>query len=273
VSSFVARRTNFIAALLGVSVLTAALCHLLEISLHPEAIYTGGLLLALVLALTLFNARKKLSFLPLGSAAAWLQAHIYLGWFSLVVFLLHIHFGTPRGLLQIALAIVFCLVAFSGVFGLYISRRLPPRMVCSGEPLIYERIPAQRVKIRRTVEDLIRKAESETDSSTLGDFYLAHLQSFFDRVPPALSALLSPGRASHGILAGMATLNRYLNSKEKEIANEIGDWIETKQNLDFQYASQRLLKFWLFIHIPATYGLILLALVHAYVATIYAGRL
>jgi cytochrome b subunit of formate dehydrogenase len=71
----------------------------------------------------------------------------------------------------------------------------------------------------------------------------------------------------------MTALDRYLNPKEKEIANEISDWIETKQNLDFQYASQRLLKLWLFVHIPATYALILLALVHAYVATIYAGRL
>jgi hypothetical protein len=273
VSPFVARRTGFIVALLGVSALTAALSHLLEISLHPAAIYTGGLLLALVLALTLFNARKKLPFLPLGNAATWLQIHIYVGLFSLVVFLLHIHFRAPHGWLQGALAFVFCLVAFSGVFGLYISRSLPPRMTRSGEPLIYERIPAYRLKVKSAIEDLVRKAEAETDSSTLGNYYVAHLREFVDHVPAAPSALLNPERALHGILAGMTALNRYLNPQEKEIAGEIGDWIETKQNLDFQYASQRLLKLWLFIHIPATYALILLALVHGYTATIYAGRL
>ena len=46
------------------------------------AMYTGWLLLALVLGLTFFNARKKLPFLPLLSASTWLQAHIYLGWLA-----------------------------------------------------------------------------------------------------------------------------------------------------------------------------------------------
>jgi len=272
VSPLVARRTGFTVALLGVCALTTGAWHLLEISLHPAALYTGGLLLALVLALTLFNARKKLPFLPLGNAAAWLQVHIYLGWFSLFVFLLHIHFRMPHGRLQGTLAFVFCLVAFSGVFGLYISRSLPPHMARSGEPLIYERIPAYRLKIKGAVEDLIRKAESETDSSTLGDYYIAHLRGYFDHIPSAPSALLNPKRALHGILAGITALNRYLSPQEKEIAHEIGDWVETKQNLDFQYASQRLLKLWLFVHIPATYALILLALVHGYIAAIYAWR-
>ena len=69
------------------------------------------LILALVLALTLFNARKKLPFLPLASAATWMQIHIYLGWFSIFVFLLHIHFRVPHGLLEATLAGVFCLGA------------------------------------------------------------------------------------------------------------------------------------------------------------------
>jgi hypothetical protein len=273
VSPLVIRRAGLITALAAVSILTAALWYLLEISLHPVAIYTGAFLLALVLALTLFNARKKLPFLPLAKAATWLQAHIYLGWFSLFVFLLHIHFRVPRGALEITLAGVFLLVALSGVFGLYISRGLPPRMARSGEPLIYERMPAYRLRIKQAVEDLIRWAETDNDSSTLSDYYIAHLRSFFERVPSALSALSDPNRPLHALQAGVTALNRYLNPSEKEIAKEIGDWIETKQNLDFQYASQRLLKLWLFVHIPATYALILLAFVHGYLVTIYAGRL
>ncbi len=272
-SPLVARRTGFIVVLLAVCALTAALWYFLEISLRATAMYTGVLLLALVLVLTLFNARKKLPFLPLGNAATWLQVHIYLGWFSLFVFLLHIHFRVPRGMLEGTLASVFCLVAFSGVFGLYVSRSLPPRMARSGEPLIYQRIPAFRLRIKCTVEKLIRKAEAETDSSTLGDHYVAHLRKFFDHLPTAASALLSPERPLHGILAGMAALNCYLNAQEKEIAKEICDWIETKQNLDFQYASQRLLKLWLFVHIPATYALIVMAIVHGYLAAVYTGRI
>lgn len=74
------------------------------------------------------------------------------------------------------------------------------------------------------------------------------------------------------LLAELKTLDRYLNEQEKAIADEIRDWIETKQNLDFQYAAQRLLKLWLFVHIPVTYSLILLGAVHGIVAMLYAGR-
>ncbi len=230
------------------------------------------ILLLLVLALTLFNARKKLPFLPLVKAATWLQIHIYAGWFCLFVFLLHIRFRIPTGVMEVTLAVVFCVVVLSGIFGLYISRNLPPRMTASGEALPHERIPAYRLHIQHNVEALIRKAESETESSTLGDFYVQRLRDFFARVPAAFYALSGAGRGLHTLLAEMEALDRYLNEQEKTIARDIRDWIETKQNLDFQYAAQRLLRLWLFVHIPLTYSLILLGVAHGIVATLYAGR-
>jgi hypothetical protein len=178
----------------------------------------------------------------------------------------------PRGAFEIVLAFAFCVVILSGIFGLYISRELPGRMARSGETLLYERIPAFRARIQGAVEQLVRTAEKETDSSTLGDFYVEHLRNFFTRVPPAIFALGPADRGLHALLAEAGALERYLNDREKTIALEIRDWIETKQNLDFQYASQRLLKLWLFIHIPFTYSLIVLGAVHGIVATLYAGR-
>jgi hypothetical protein len=272
VSWLVLRRAGFVAGLLLLSAITFAAWRLLKASLRPDAIYTGLLLLFLVLALALFNARKKLPFLPLVKAATWLQIHVYAGWFCLLVFLLHIGFHVPKGGMEMTLAIVFCIVVLSGAFGLYISRSLPPRMTVSGETLPYERIPAYRLHIQRQVEDLVRKAESETESSTLGDFYVQRLRGFFTRIPPPVAALESADHGLRGLLAEMNALDRYLNEHERTIANDIRDWIETKQNLDFQYAAQRLLKVWLFIHIPFTYSLILLGVVHGIVATLYAGR-
>lgn len=271
-SPLVVRRIWFLSGLLILSAITFFCWRILRAALRPDAIYTGALLLFLVLALTLFNARKKLPFLPLVRAAVWLQIHIYAGWFCLFVFLLHIRFRVPDGPLEIALAIVFLIVILSGIFGLYISRELPPRMARSGEALLYERMPSFRLRIQREVEDLVRQAEKETESSTLGDFYVQYLRNFFTRVPSAFAALAAADRAPHALLAEMNALRRYLNEREKAIADEIRDWIETKQNLDFQYASQRLLKLWLFVHIPFTYSLILLGIAHGVIATLYAGR-
>ena len=160
----------------------------------------------------------------------------------------------------------------SGIIGLYLSRDLPPRMARSGEALLYERMPTFRVRIQREVEDLIRLAEKETDSSTLGDFYVRYLRNFFTRVPTVFAALAPADHRLHENLREINALHRYLNDREKAIAGEIRDWMETKQNLDFQYSAQRMLKLWLFVHIPFTYSLVLLALAHGIIATLYAGR-
>lgn len=44
--------------------------------LAEPALFTGGWLLAAMILLASFNARKKLSMLPLGSAATWLRLHV-----------------------------------------------------------------------------------------------------------------------------------------------------------------------------------------------------
>lgn len=271
-SPLLVRRIWFFGGLLLACVAMFFLWRVWRAALRPDAIYSGLLLIGLVLALALFNARKKLPFLPLVKAATWLQIHIYAGWFCLFVFLLHIRFRLPSGAFEITLALVFCIVILSGFFGLYISRHLPPRMARSGEALLYERIPGFRLRIQREVEALVRQAERETESSTLGNFYVEYLRDFFTERPSAFYALGRAGRKWHALYAETSALDRYLNEREKAIAGEIRDWLETKRNLDFQYASQRLLKLWLFVHIPFTYSLILLGLAHGLVATLYAGR-
>lgn len=271
-SPLLVRRVCFTAGLALVSVAMFFLWRVWRAALRPDAIYTGILLFAVILALTLFNARKKLPFLPLVKASTWLQIHIYAGWFCLLVFLIHIRFRVPMGEFETVLALVFCVVILSGFFGLFISRDLPARMARSGEPLLYERIPAFRLRIQHEVEELVRQAERETESSTLGNFYVQYLRDFFIHRPSAFSALRRGERQWHALLAETNALDRYLNEREKAIASEIRDWIETKHNLDFQFASQRLLKFWLFVHIPFTYSLILLGLAHGILAMLYAGR-
>ena len=56
-------------------------------ALPDYAFLTGWVLLAGMLVLTFYNARKKLPFLPLGKSETWLQIHIYLGFFTVVLFL------------------------------------------------------------------------------------------------------------------------------------------------------------------------------------------
>jgi len=63
-------------------------------------------------------------------------------------------------------------------------------------------------------------------------------------------------------------LRQYLDDAGKKRLAEIKDLVQAKDNLDYQYAHQGVLKAWLFVHIPATYGLIVLIIAH--VAIVYA---
>jgi len=101
-------------------------------ALPNHAFLTGWALLAGMFGLTIYNARKKLPFLPLGSSETWLQVHIYLGFFTTLLFLIHLNFRVPHGWFEITLAWLFGLVSGSGMVGLFFSRVLPRRLATRG---------------------------------------------------------------------------------------------------------------------------------------------
>ncbi|HZZ17728.1 MAG TPA: hypothetical protein VFE25_00060 [Opitutaceae bacterium] len=238
----------------------------LRAALLPVALWTGTLLYALVLALALFNARKKLPFLPLTRASTWLRFHVYGGWLAVLLFFLHAGTAWPDGRLNQILAAVFLLVAASGALGLFLSRWVPSKLTASGEALTYERIPEIRRQIRTSVEALIVAADHESDSSTLGDFYVNHLLVYVNWRPGLFALPFGDPPLHRKTISSLVSLNRYFNAREREIASELREWIEAKRNLDTQLVGQRLLKLWLFVHIPLSCSLIILGLVHGLVA-------
>lgn len=238
----------------------------MEIGLRPTAVWSGLALLAVVLGLTLFNARKKLPFLPLIRASVWMRIHSYAGWFAAILFLLHIQFRVPRGTLEIALALLFVGVTLSGIVGLSLSRLLPARLTRHGEEVIFERIPALRLQLRARVEALVVSSVAETDSSTLADFYAARLANYFARPRDWWRHVIGSDGPLHERLIGLAALDRYLNDKERPLAAAIAECIRAKDNLDHSRACQSLLKGWLFTHIPLTHALIIVAVVHGVLA-------
>ena len=234
--------------------------------LRRAAIFSGATLLALLLFLTLFNARKKLPFLPLLRASTWMQFHIYAGYLSVILFGIHTHWRIPQGSLEIILALLFMGVALSGVAGIFISRWIPPRLSVYGQTVIFERIPAMRIELRKKAEELVVESVAATHSSTLADFYEGKLRDFFARPQSITHHLIGNRKSLFKLLSELDALDRYLNTREREVVAQLTEMIRTKDNLDFQLAGQGALKAWLFIHIPLTYALILIAFGHAILA-------
>ena len=244
---------------------------LYDLSLRDASFLSGWLLVVGVGLLVLYNVRKKLPFLPLIDASLWLQVHIYTGWLVIALFLLHTSFRLPNGALEIALWLLFVLVAGSGILGLALSRIIPNRLGRDRERIIFERIPVFRAALAREVEELAMRSVTGTSSNTIAQYYVTHLQPYFCGPRNFIGHLTGSNEALLRLSREIKSLEQYLNKEGREILDEIEWRVIAKDNLDHQHALQWLLKCWLFIHIPLTYSLILVAVAHAVLVYAFGG--
>lgn len=242
-----------------------------DASLYQGSFFTGWVLLAVMVFLALFNLRKKITVLPLGSASTWAQLHIYAGLLVILFFAEHVGWRLPNGGLEITLYVLFVIVVLSGIIGLVLSRNLPPRLTRRGEEVIFERIPAFIAELRDEAEELVLESARDTNSSTISDFYLRHLSGFFSGPRNRLRHLTASGRARFRLLNEINNMARYLNSRESEYADRLRGLVNKKDELDFHYALNLALKAWLMIHVPITYSLLILAALHLVVVYAFGG--
>jgi hypothetical protein len=265
-------RRQFVSGMFALLVTTAAAlwAHAKFSRALPDyAFLTGWILLAAMLVLTFYNARKKLLFLPLGNSETWLQIHIYLGFFTVLLFLIHLDFRLPRGLFEITLASLFVLVAGSGVIGLIFSRVLPRRLATRGGEVIYEKIQAARYALRTEAERLAVGAEAK--SPAIADFYARRLAGFFDGPKNSWLHLAESPRPLNALLASLDDLRRTATDAERATLEKLASLVRQKDGLDYHRALQLTLKLWLFVHIPLTYGLLIFTALHVVLVFGFSG--
>src|SRR5215472_15636993 len=191
-------------------------------SVMPGLTYLSGwALFAVILALTFYNARKKISFLPLLSSEAWLQFHIYAGLLTAVLFLVHINYKMPTGWFDGVLATLYLLVMASGFFGLFASRAIPKRLTTRGGEVLFERIPGIRRQLQERAETLALQSVEQAKSSTIADFYVRELKYFFEGTRNLPAHLLEVRTPLNLLLNKITDLNRYLNDSERATMDQI----------------------------------------------------
>ena len=186
----------------------------------------------------------------------------------MLIFVLHLELRYPHGALETSVAVLYLAVAGSGVVGLVLSRVLPKRLVTHGEEVIFERIPSFQRNIREEAEGIVE----ETGSAELGEYYITHLSPFFAKTQHSLSHLRESDRPRQTLLDSLHAMDRYWGTKERESAKRLEYLINRKDDLDYQETLQRVLKSWLFIHIPLTAGLLIFSTVHGVLAYMYSPR-
>ena len=250
--------------------ITITALDIIELSIQVQQYTSGWLLVALMTVLVAFYIKKKLSILPLGSGATWAQWHYYLGFFLFAIYLKHVEFTLPNGVVEIALTSVYFIVMTSGVLGVLINRTFARRLSYLEEEVLFERIPEHWQTLRQDVERLILESVEKSGSTTLSDYYLENLFSYFRKPHFIFSLLLGSNYGFIRVKEGLNRQIRYLNSKEAEYALLLDRMIHKKNLLDTHFALQRVLKTWGVLHSPVSILLILLTFIH--VVLVYAFR-
>ena len=242
-----------------------------DVSLREAQYFSGWVLTVCMLVLFLLTLRKRVVILPFGRVRGWLSLHYYLGFATLAVFLVHTHFRFPDSPLEWQLWLLFVLIGLSGVIGALLTKLVPLRLEAHGERIIFERIPIFREELRAEAEATALESVKDGNTVTIAELYTNTLVNYFDRPRNVVSHLLGSKSPLARIERALDSVERYLDDAGKARLAKLRELVETKDNLDFQYANGGLLKVWLFFHVPATWAVLVTMVVHIVVAYAFSA--
>jgi hypothetical protein len=260
----------------------------------------GSIASAFMLFAGLLGARKKVPIWRVGRAQAWMRGHLWLGFLSFPLILLHSGFRFGNGLTK-GLMWLFVVVFVSGIVGAVLQHFMP-RLETQRVPLetIYEQIGRVRSQLVAEAQILVEEAcaalagsvsqateqqrAESASAGTMGGLTVAsalevdegagvELKEFFRR---EMRPYIVEGGSR-----GMALADRNLSQNmfqqlrlllPPNLHPSVGDLeniCEEKRELDQQTRYHRILHAWLLVHIPASYALLLLGTVHAVMALRY----
>ena len=239
--------------------------------------YFDGWVLAGGVGLQLgFHIAIKTAGLSPKSATRWKKVHIFLGYVLIAAFISHSDFTLPDTAFEWALWAAFVLVTVSGIFGTYLAWALKAKR-SADDGIGYDRIPARHAELALAVRAVATSADPTTAALALpvqphdawiADFYTTQLRDFFQGPRNTAAHLIGSRRHVSRLTGEIDNLSRYVGLQSQQKLALIKEMVIEKDRLDFVRVYLGLSKGWLFVHVPVTYTLIVLTVVH--VLVVYA---
>jgi hypothetical protein len=239
--------------------------------------YLDGWVLAGGMGLQLsFHIAMKTARLAPKAAARWRTLHIFMGYLLIAAFISHSDFSLPDTGFEWALWVGFVLVTLSGMFGTYLAWSLRVRHAID-ERIGYDRIPLRRAELARDVHAAV--TTTEPASAAIGlptppydawimDLYTSQLRDFFQGQRNFAGHLIGSQRARKRLTDEIDNLSAYVDKPSQEKLAVIKDLVVEKDRLDFARVHLGISRGWLFVHVPVTYALMLLTVLH--ILVVYA---
>ena len=232
--------------------------------------YTGFTLLAASIGLMTLSMRKKLIVFPLGTVAVWQQVHQYLGLFALATFVMHAGFPV-RGILEMALSVIFVLISLSGIVGWYINKTTPKKLLAAGKSVLREDIATMRRSIAQQAYHIALSAAGKIESATLADHYTQKLSDFFSRRRSIAYCIIPNGSSRRELLHGLEKVSRYLGPEGRSSKQTLSELVIAKDDLDYQWAMQIRLRSWVIFHVSLVWSFFILVAYHIYLVYQFKG--
>lgn len=226
-----------------------------------------------------FHIAIKTASLAPKSAVRWRKIHVFLGYLLIAAFLAHTDFSLPDTGFEWALWAGFVMVSLSGIFGVYLAWSLRTKHALD-EGLSYDRIPARRAELAREVHAAVTSPTPDANRIALptppydawiGDLYTTRLQDFFQGPRNSAAHLIGSQRPLKQLTDEIDNLSRYVDQPSQEKLAVIKDLVAEKNKLDFARVLLGLSRGWQFIHVPVTYGLVVLTVLHVLVAYAFSS--
>jgi hypothetical protein len=260
----------------------------------------GSIGFACMLFAGLLGLRKKFPIWRIGRAQSWMRGHLWLGFLSFPIILMHgaFHFG---GTLTRVMMWMFVFIFISGIFGAVLQHYMP-RQHTANLPMetIFEQIDHVRDQLEVEAGEIVEENCATLDgelshaseqqlavaaaAGTHWDITVAggleadeaashHLREFFEE---ELSPYLEASGGGKSPLASATTardmfqqLRINLPDGMHEAVGDLESLAEEKRQLDQQKRYHVLLHGWLLVHIPLSYAVLLLGAFHAVLALKY----
>lgn len=258
----------------------------------PGLAYGIGGSLIIVFAMALALKKKVLRTMRIGRAYTWLQGHVWLSLVSYPMILYHAGFAWGGTLTQV-LMWAFTIVVISGAIGVILQQYIPTKLLRDvPRETIYEQIHHIVTQLRSEADEIVAAAvqrkeqtaferevvpagavltvpalESTEGEQLLQAFYTEEVQPLLNDKFPASSRLSAEEPAA----AAFRSLRDAVPVPLREAVDDLKSIVDERRQLDRQRRLHHVLHGWLFVHVPASYVMFALAIIHAVWALKYTS--
>jgi hypothetical protein len=238
----------------------------------------------------LLSMRKKFPVWRIGRTQSWMRGHLWLGLLSFPLILFHsgFEFGGP---LTTVLMVLFIVVIVSGVLGSALQHYMPRYMMRElTVETVFEQIEHIQSQLSGEAEELVEAAcyprslaavtgvahrsqaalpdeqeMEEKDAKQLRELHQDVVRPYLAGQPEGRS-LLAEARYAKAFFDQFRTL---LPPALHPVVNDLESICDERRQLDRQRRLHYLLHGWLMVHLPLSFALLALSVVHVFVSLMY----